>query len=147
MKELSNVKLADIGGIFGYNKSITDGITEFDDLFGLSVAPNKREFCLTHQTKILSRSHLDPEVTWVNLWGMGDMAIPIDIDSAASLKQVSFLAPPWEALVMVCTSMEGLNALAANAEDVEVKIHGTICIEPLLAEAEMNATSTYCTEI
>jgi hypothetical protein len=41
MIDLSNAKLADIAGIFGYNKSITDGVADCfnsDDLFGLSTA-------------------------------------------------------------------------------------------------------------
>jgi hypothetical protein len=60
----------------------------------------------------------------------------------ASLKQeVSFLAPPWEALVMACASTTALNAVAASADDIEVKIHGTICLPPLLAETEMNSAS------
>jgi hypothetical protein len=73
---------------------------------------------LTHQTKILGGSCLDPEITWVTLLGSGDTAIPIEIDSAVSLKQVSFLAPPWEVLVMVCVSLTSLDALVASEEDV-----------------------------
>jgi hypothetical protein len=88
MKDLSNAKLADIVGIFGYKKSITDGVAEFcniNDLFCLCVPRNKREL-LTHQTKILGGSRLDPEVTWVALLSTGDTVVPIEIDSAASLK-------------------------------------------------------------
>jgi hypothetical protein len=136
--------LADIAGIFGYNRLITDGVAEFcnnDDLFGHSVAPNKRELCIIHHTKILGGSRLNLEVTWFNLLGTGDTAIHIGIDSPVSPKQVSFLAPPWESLVTACASVAVLNTLAASAEDVEVKIHGAICLPPLLAEAEMNLAS------
>jgi hypothetical protein len=132
MKDKSNVKLADITNIFHHDKAINESVTEFcnrDDLFGLSVAPNKRELCLIHQTKIIGGSH-----------EAGDTAIPIEIDSTKSLKQVSFLSPPWEALITACASTTSLNALSTSVVDVEVKIRRKICMPPLLAEGEMNST-------
>jgi hypothetical protein len=73
---------------------------------------------------------------------MGDTVITIEVNSAASLKKMSFLVPPWEALVTAA-----LNALAASAEDVNMNLHGTICIPPLLAEAEMNGASKTPTDL
>jgi hypothetical protein len=144
MKDKSNTKLADIGDIYGHDKSINEGVAEFCNsnyLISISVAPNKRELCLIHQTNIIGGSRLDPGVTWVALLGTGATAISIEIDSAESLTQVSFIAPPWEALVTACASAASLNTLSTSAADVEVKLRGKIFLPALLADAEMNSTS------
>jgi hypothetical protein len=51
-------------------------------------------------------------------------ATPIEIDGQLSLKQVYFLAHPWENLVDACVSLSAFEALAPGSEDVEVKLKG-----------------------
>jgi hypothetical protein len=107
---------------------------------GYSLPPKKRELCLVHNTIIIGGSRLDPGVTWVALLGTAVTAIPIKINEQESLKQVSFLAPPWDELLEACASTAAFAALTPSVNNVKVKLRGMVCIPSLLAEAEMNWT-------
>jgi hypothetical protein len=80
--------------------------------------------CLVHNTKTIGGSCFDPEVIWVDLMGTAVTATPIEIYGKESLKQVSFLAPPWENPVDACASLSAFEALIPGSEDVEVKLRG-----------------------
>jgi hypothetical protein len=81
---------------------------------------------LSPQHKTIGVSRLDPEVTWVALLGTDVAVIPIETDGQESLKQISFLEPPWEELVDAYASTAAFEALAPGADDFAVKLRGVV---------------------